>query len=407
MTDLPLPAPVRSLIRRLEDAGYPVYAVGGYLRDFLLGLKTHDIDLATAARPEETVGVLADYRIIPTGLQHGTLTVLAEGLPVEVTTFRQDGSYSDHRRPDRVRFTSSIREDLSRRDFTINAMAWRREEGWIDPWGGRPDLESRIVRAVGDPVIRFREDALRILRAVRLSSELGFRIEEETEKALMSGRELLVHVASERTRIELERLLGGRDAERVLLEFDVLLETVLPELAFLLQGDGQLYRRAAKRAAGVRPDPVLRFAAFLHEAESPEAVQEAARRLRFSRSDTARIVRLTRAGDLELEAKAESIWPAWQSLGEKLFSDLLELRSVFDSQAAAKIRREARDLSDRGRLLQLSGLALDGHDLQKQGYRGSRIGCLLQELLRRVCEEGLPNQKERLLQELPLIDGRK
>ena len=180
---LSVPPHIRSLIDRLNAADYECYVVGGFLRDLLLDRPTHDIDLATSALPEEVMALFSDYRTIPTGLIHGTVPVLAEDDPVEVPTFRKEGLYSDHRRPAEVWFTKSLEEDLKRRDFTINALAWHPDLGLVDPFGGRTDLEDGIIRAVGRPTDRFHEDALRILRALRLASELGFSIEHKTADA--------------------------------------------------------------------------------------------------------------------------------------------------------------------------------------------------------------------------------
>jgi tRNA nucleotidyltransferase (CCA-adding enzyme) len=178
-----IPEAVSAVMRLLEDAGFECFVVGGYLRDSLLGRPTFDVDLATSATPEDVMRRLSHYSVIPTGIQHGTVTVLTDDGPVEITTFREDGSYSDYRHPDEVQFAKTIEEDLSRRDFTINALAWNEKRGLIDPWGGKSDLRKRVIRTVGDANQRFREDALRIFRGLRLSAELAFHIEAETSEA--------------------------------------------------------------------------------------------------------------------------------------------------------------------------------------------------------------------------------
>ncbi|HQC48409.1 MAG TPA: hypothetical protein PL100_02630 [Bacillota bacterium] len=226
-----VPEAVSAVMRLLEDAGFECFVVGGYLRDSLLGRPTFDVDLATSATPEDVMRRLSHYSVIPTGIQHGTVTVLTDDGPVEITTFREDGSYSDYRHPDEVQFAKTIEEDLSRRDFTINALAWNEKRGLIDPWGGKSDLRKSVIRTVGDANQRFREDALRIFRGLRLSAELAFHIEDETSEAMCNCMHLLQFVASERLQVELNRLLVGENAVPVLQKHIDVLLVVIPELA--------------------------------------------------------------------------------------------------------------------------------------------------------------------------------
>lgn len=226
-----IPEAVSAVMRLLEDAGFECFVVGGYLRDSLLGRPTFDVDLATSATPEDVMHSLPHYSVIPTGIQHGTVTVLTDDGPVEITTFREDGSYSDYRHPDEVQFAKTIEEDLSRRDFTINALAWNEKRGLIDPWGGKSDLRKSVIRTVGDANQRFREDALRIFRGLRLSAELAFHIEDETSEAMCNCMHLLQFVASERLQVELNRLLVGENAVPVLQKHIDVLLVVIPEIA--------------------------------------------------------------------------------------------------------------------------------------------------------------------------------
>ena len=206
---LMLPDAVVKTLRRLRDAGYEAYIVGGCVRDFLRGVAPKDFDMTTSALPEEVHAVFAGERIIDTGIKHGTVTLLADGMPLEITTYRLDGDYLDARHPTSVSFTSSLREDVARRDFTMNAIAYHPDEGFRDYFGGRADIEAGIIRAVGEPCRRFEEDALRILRALRFSSVLDFEIEEETARAARRTAHLLSRIAGERIREELFKLLDG------------------------------------------------------------------------------------------------------------------------------------------------------------------------------------------------------
>ena len=204
-----LPREVSGLIDRLEEAGYSAYAVGGCVRDTLLSLHPHDWDLCTSARPEEMQAVFRGERLAETGLKHGTLTVVIDHHPYEITTFRTDGTYTDHRHPDSVTFVEDVSGDLARRDFTVNAMAYSPRTGLVDLFGGRRDLENRVIRCVGTPADRFREDALRILRALRFASAYDFTLEAETDKALRLLAPTLKTVAAERIQAELLKLLCG------------------------------------------------------------------------------------------------------------------------------------------------------------------------------------------------------
>ncbi len=415
-----IPGPVRTLMDRLREAGYDCFIVGGYLRDLLLGRPTQDIDLASSATPEEAAELFSSYKVIPTGLAHGTLTILIEGERIELTSFRREGAYSDHRHPDQVWFSDSIEEDLSRRDFTMNAIAYRPDRGFVDPWGGRQDLERRLIRAVGDPHLRFREDALRIFRALRFRSELGFDLEKETEEAVRATGHLLERVAPERLRLELERFLCGPGASAALLDFAEVLAVVIPEIKSLGQGreaDPPLLELAARRLAGVAPDPVMRFAALLYDAHLPSTVLSAARRLRFSNDRVKKIELLVSAKAEEIEPVTRSVWRALHLFGESDFFSVLELR-LADSQAygggrkreAGRIRRIgeiAEKLILEGRNLTLSDLALDGKDLLERGYRGKAVGQGLERLLEQVCVDGIPNRRESLLEELDLIADEK
>ncbi|MBR2825504.1 MAG: hypothetical protein IKE51_04505, partial [Solobacterium sp.] len=225
-----LPKEVLYCIKQIEQNGQEAYVVGGAIRSFLLGLEIHDYDLTTSALPEELHKIFMNDKIIDTGLQHGTITILKNHLPIEITTFRKDMTYEDHRHPDQVIFTSSLKDDLERRDFTMNAIGFHPKEGFIDYFEGTKDIKGKIIRTVGNPFLRFEEDALRILRALRFSSELGFTIEEETSKAIHSKKDDLNYIATERILVEWIRLLEGDYASEVLREYRDVIEVFIKEL---------------------------------------------------------------------------------------------------------------------------------------------------------------------------------
>ena len=272
-----IPEYVRDILRRLEGAGHEAWCVGGAVRDALLGQEPGDWDVTSGAEPEAVLSLFAPHAL-PTGLKHGTVTVApGGGQGVEVTTFRRDGDYLDHRHPERVAFTRSLAEDLARRDFTVNAIAVNLRGELSDPFGGRADLASHVLRAVGDPEKRFQEDALRILRGLRFASRLGFSIEPGTAKAIRRCAPLLEHIAPERVLTELTGILCGEHVLEVLLEYPDVLGIVLPEILPCVGFDQHsvyhcydVWTHTARAAAAARPLPVLRFALLFHDLGKPE-----------------------------------------------------------------------------------------------------------------------------------------
>ena len=271
-----LPSQVHTALDRLEAAGWEAFVVGGAVRDALRGCAAGDWDITTNAEPEQVERVFSGERLIETGLRHGTVTVLLDGLPLEITTYRVDGGYSDHRRPDSVTFTRSLRDDLLRRDFTMNALAYNPQTGLVDICGGAEDLARGVVRCVGEPERRFREDGLRILRALRFASVLGFTIEPETAAAIHRCAELLRYLAAERVLSELTKLLCGQNAGAVLREFSDVLAVPIPELRPMFgfaqhnpHHDRDVWQHTVAVVEHIPPEPVLRWAALLHDVGKP------------------------------------------------------------------------------------------------------------------------------------------
>ena len=275
---LQLPSPVSVLLRRLNESGFSAYVVGGCVRDSMLGLQPHDWDICTSALPEQMQEVFHDLHTVETGLKHGTLTVVVDHVPYEVTTYRIDGDYTDHRHPDSVHFVDNLTEDLARRDFTVNAMAWNPETGLADPFDGQTDLAAGLIRCVGEAEKRFDEDALRILRALRFASVYDFAIEPSTSAALRKMAPDLSRVAGERIREELLKLLCGKAAGRILREYPEVLAEIIPEIRPMIGYDQQnhhhsydLWEHTVRGVEGVPPDPVLRLTMLLHDTGKPAA----------------------------------------------------------------------------------------------------------------------------------------
>ena len=427
------------VLQILEQAGHQAVLVGGCVRDALLGKIPHDYDGATSAAPEEVLSVCSrTFRCIPTGIAHGTITVVHQGLSVEITTFRRDGAYSDCRHPDQVQYTPRLEEDLARRDFTINAMAWDRG-GLTDPYGGQRDLAARLVRCVGDPIRRFQEDALRVLRGLRLAAQLGFSLEPETAAALRQAAPLLSHVAWERIQSEFLRLLCSPGAEQVLLAFPEVVCQVIPELAPAVGFDQKnphhcydVYTHCVKALSYVRPEPALRLAALLHDVGKPVCFsldqqgaghfygheQESARqseavaaRLRLDNRTRERVIALVARHGLIFDPTPKLVRRWLQRLGPTFFFDLLELERA-DGRACTprpapgpdrctQAERLARDILAQKPCLTLKELAVNGRDALAAGLSGPEVGRALRWLLAQVAEGDLPNDRALLLPLLP------
>ncbi len=375
-----LPKPVGAAIARLEVCGHEAVAVGGCVRDHLMGRTPTDYDLATSALPEEVMDAFRNARVVPTGLKHGTVTLISGGMAIEITTYRVDGAYRDHRRPDGVRFTGSLTEDLKRRDFTVNAIAYSPGRGLIDPMGGGADIENRLIRAVGDPAARFGEDALRILRALRFAARLGFSIEPATAAALSAMAASLSFVARERVGAEVEGLVLGRGAEPVLAAHREVMEAAVPEFSFV---DAAGYARALSLTGRAPLDAAARLAALFSPLRGGAAA--ALTSLRLPGRVTSRALRLIEwlnAPDLD---------PA-RALGALGASDARALFQMIGGPGAAIVD----GLIASGACVTIGQLAVDGRDLVQMGLSGPAVGAALQKLLDEVIA-GAPNDRAALL----------
>ena len=260
------------LIRQLNNQGYEAFIVGGCVRDYLLGLTPHDTDICTNALPEQTKKCFEAYRTFDTGIKHGTISVVCGGEVYEITTYRIAGDYSDNRHPDSVSFTRNINEDLRRRDFTVNAMAYNAEYGLVDPYGGKNDLKDKIIRCVGNPDTRFNEDALRILRALRFASVYGFSIEENTSKSIFKNADLLKNIATERVISEFLKLICGKDAVKILDAYRETIAVIIPEITVMfnfnqnnIHHSYDLWQHTLTALGAIEPNPILRMTMLLHD----------------------------------------------------------------------------------------------------------------------------------------------
>lgn len=428
MKHFSLPEEVERAVSLLEASGFEAYLVGGCVRDMLMGKAPFDYDLSSSAKPEELCRVFHDYRVLETGIAHGTVTVLLDKLPLEITTFRVEGAYSDGRRPDTVHFCTNLYEDLARRDFTMNAMAYHPSLGLIDPYEGQKDLAARCIRCVGKAEKRFEEDALRILRGLRFAATFEFFLESETESALRLCAKGLLRIAAERIRVELQRLLCGKAAPRILVDYIDILGVVLPELGDQMGDRPASLKETALALSYTKQEPILRWAVLLHalgESEHPASEERekvplktcpkcsaktadtVLRRLRFDRKSRERIVRLIEEQDTAALKDATFLLPSISHYGEDLFFELLQvnravqLAKTSDFEVSLvqydEIEKRARDLLAKNPCLSLKNLAVKGEDLMALGCEGKEVGKQLNWLLQIVVNGEDKNEKEILL----------
>lgn len=437
MVKLTIKPEANHIIHRLQAHGYEAFAVGGCVRNALLGLCPHDWDICTNAKPDEMRAVFADYVTHDFGLKHGTLVVMMGEEPYEVTTYRVDGVYADNRHPEQVSFTDNLTLDLSRRDFTVNAMAYNDEQGFVDPFGGREDLKNGILRCVGNPDKRFNEDSLRIMRGVRFAATYGFAVEQETAAAIHRNAALLHRIAAERIRVELTGAVCGEHVLPVFAEFRDVLATVIPELreAFDFEQKNKhhcydVWEHILHAVAAIGRDPLLRVTMLLHDIGKPRActtdkygsrhfkghqqisadmASVILKRMTFPNAFTADCLQLIIAHDIRFDGTQRQVKRVLQKLGEanmrRLFAvQRADIGAQSDYHRAEKLaavataERQFEELVRSRACVALRDLAVNGSDLMAIGYQeGRAVGTALNRLLDAVIDGQLPNEREKLL----------
>ena len=431
-----IPQKVEIIINTLEDAGFEAYAVGGCVRDALLGRKPNDWDITTSAKPEQVKALFR--RTVDTGIAHGTVTVLLDKDGFEVTTYRVDGEYEDGRHPKEVSFTASLEEDLKRRDFTINAMAYNSRKGLVDLFEGQKDLENKVIRCVGDPLERFTEDALRIMRAVRFSAQLGFSLEKETRKTLLVLAPNLKHVSAERIQVELVKLLVSPHPDYLRIAYEAgVTKEFLPEFDRCMETPQNtphhcytVGEHILHSLLYVRADKVLRLTMLLHDIAKPvvrktdengrdhfkthalegeKMAKTILRRLKFDNDTIAKVTRLVRWHDLRPTPAPADVRKAVNVIGEDLFPMWMEVQwadnmAKSDYRGEEKIARQTgvrktwEEIVKKGECVSMKGLAVTGSDLIAAGMKpGKEMGNVLHRLLDAVLENPELNEKEKLL----------
>ena len=437
-----LPEKVRQIIETLQSHGYEAYAVGGCVRDSLLGRVPGDWDITTSALPEQTKALFE--RTFDTGIEHGTITVLLDKEGFEVTTYRIDGKYEDSRHPTEVTFTRCLSEDLLRRDFTINAMAYNDEAGIVDLFGGMEDLEHKIIRCVGDAEARFGEDALRIMRAIRFSAQLGFEIEEKTQEAIRFLAPNLKNISAERIQVELIKLLVSPHPEQIRLAYELgITKVILPEFDALMETKQEtphhMYNVGEHTICALQnceTDKILRLTMLFHDMGKPakktfdengrahfkghadvseQLTKDIMHRLKFDNDTLRKVTKLVYYHDYRMPATFKNVRRAMNKIGEELFPYYMQIRMA-DTLAQSEYRRDEKKqnlreieeiytkIIEQKQCVSLRTLAVKGGDLIKAGVQsGPQIGEMLNYLLDLVIEDPELNQKENLLKEVEKI----
>lgn len=384
-----LPPHVEFILAEMKKNGYSAHIVGGSVRDAVIGRERSDFDITTNALPEQTKAVFEGYRIIETGIKHGTVTLVLDGEPYEITTYRVDGDYKDNRHPESVTFTAQLEEDLMRRDFTVNAMAYAPDTGLTDPFGGRRDGADRLIRAVGDPYKRFDEDALRILRALRFASVLGFRIEEKTAQAVRERAHLLVAISKERIYAEFKKLVMGVDATKILIEYA---DVLAPSLG------GIVIKNLPKKELFDRAEAHTRFSSlFLLNSDSPAEHSYSA----FTELKTDKLMRSRVADAIEIYGSVtfrdvRTTLAHFAGYGVQTSLDALSL-GILTERFTEREAQTCADALSSAIPYTVSQLAVRGDDVSALGFKGEKIGDALKSLLYAVIEGKVENERDALL----------
>ena len=397
--NITLPIPVARALSVLEACGYEGFIVGGCVRDCLIGRTPNDWDITTNATPEQMKACFADFRVIETGIRHGTLTVIVDGMQLEITTYRNDGEYLDNRHPVQVTFSEHIEDDLSRRDFTMNAICYNENDGFTDIFSGKEDIERGVIRTVGDPERRFEEDALRILRGIRFAATLGFSIEDATAKAIKSKAHLLSAVSSERVATEWKKLIAGDAALRVISDYRDVIAVVIPELENPRIPDGEAFYSEGQQLRE------LMLFYLTHGQRAAKAYECAARRLKYDNKTLKFGVTVLENLTICDTHTDPGLKTMLMRLGKECADGVVRLAIMLTlCEKSAHIR--LKELAEKS-VWQLSALSVNGKDITSLGIRGEEVGRILNTILLMVLRDECANEKEVLISVAKRLKGDK
>ncbi len=431
----------KTAVLLLKNSGFEAFLIGGSVRDFIMGLPIGDIDITTNATPTQVKEVFRDFRVIETGIKHGTVTVLIDNEPLEITTYRSESTYSDNRHPDSVTFSKTLSDDVVRRDFTMNAIAYDFSDGFCDLVNGVEDIKNQTIRCIGDAETRFREDALRILRALRFSSVLGFTIDENTKSAIHKCKDLLNNISAERIREEFVKLICGKNAYSVLQEFSDVISVFIPEIKPCINFKQEnrhhcfdVYTHTLKAVEKSKPDVITRLTLFFHDIAKPlvahfdekgeqhyyghpkksaEITEKILTRLRFDNETKNKVVTLVAFHDSPIMVN-DSVSPdrkrlkkIMSQIGAELIFPLIEIKYCDNSAQNPEYYRGDEFYNETKNIIteiitekecfSIKDLAINGNDLIQLGFKGKKIGETLNCLLDLVIKENLENKYEDII----------
>lgn len=433
-----IPQNAEYILKALQNEGFESYVVGGCVRDSIMGKTPFDWDITTSALPEKTIDIFEALgcKVIKTGIKHGTVTVIKDHKPFEVTTFRIDGEYTDRRRPDGVSFTASLSEDLKRRDFTINAIVADCDGNIKDAFGGIDDINRKVIKAIGDPDKRLNEDALRIMRALRFASVLGFKIDPELQKSLRKNKELLRDIAPERINAEFSKLICGENFSWVLLNFTDIIEVFIPEISPCIGFDQKnihhiynVWEHSVRAVEATPADLILRLTMLFHDIEKPscffigedhqghfyghakksaETTEKILRRLRYDNKTIKEVTELIELHDVEIVPEKKPVLRRMGKMGKENFQKLISVKYADNAAQSPivlsrrnefkKIEEIAAQAQRESSCFNLKSLSVNGKDLIDAGFHeGREIGETLRFLLESVIDGKCINEKNELL----------
>lgn len=430
----------KTAVEKLKSNGFEAFLIGGSVRDYIMGLSIGDIDITTSATPTEVKKVFSDFRVIETGIKHGTVTVLIDNEPLEITTYRSESSYSDNRHPDSVSFSKKLSDDVVRRDFTMNGIAYDFNNGFCDLVGGIDDIKSKTIRCIGNAETRFKEDALRILRALRFSAVLDFTIEEKTKNAIHKCKDLLLNISAERIREEFTKLICGKNAYNVLQEYSDVITVFLPEIKNCMGFEQKnrhhcydVYTHTLKAIEHSKSDVIIRLALLFHDIGKPmvahfdekgeqhyyghpkksaEMTEKIMARLRFDNNTKNQVVTLVAFHDSpiiinNISPDKKRIKKIMSQIGADLIYDLIEIKRCDNSAQNPEYYRGddfynvaiqiIDQIINEKECFSVKDLEINGNDLMEMGYKGKEIGTILSSILENVISDKLKNKKEELL----------
>ena len=399
--EINIPNDVKNIIDKIYECGYEAYIVGGCVRDSIIGIKPNDYDITTSATPKQVKSIFKGYKIIETGIKHGTITIINNKNEYEITTFRIDGDYKDNRRPENVEFTNDIEKDLQRRDFTVNAIAYNHKRGIVDKFNGLNDIDKKIIKTVGNPDERFKEDGLRIIRAVRFSSKLNFEIDEKTLKSIYKNINLIKNISVERIQEEFNKILISDFPQKMYILYDAKLFEVLNIK------NVKINKHDLEKLNFSKKDLILRLIIFIYILGDINESKRILNLLRYSNKIKKQCIEVLEKIDDKITDNKVGLKIYLKEIGDESLNYLLEAKKIIDKEFKEKYYQKIKEIINQikknNECYTLKSLVLNGKDLEVLGYKGKQIGEMLKILLNNVIENPNLNNKKDLIKIISMM----